>query len=737
MGNCATTQRWGGIAFLLVIPGLLFAGNASGKGSALFLGAGEALSADTSRRATTIRERRVAVDHQAIAGAGHPSGADAVGLNLFADTELTAVKVKFERRDSDHFIWSGKIEGDPLSMVVLVGSSGLVHGTIFAHGKYYALRGGNAASQELEEIDQAAFPPEGCEQARQGDPALATPAPQAAPDLSADTGSVIDVLVVYTPAARVAEGGAAAIRNLATLAVAQTNETYANSGITTRLALAHTQEIAYGETGNWDLDLSRLRGTSDGYMDSVHALRDTYHADVVVLLVDNHALCGMAYLMGTVSPSFASSAFALVDTSCATSNLTFGHEIGHIQGARHDWYVDATDNSPFTYNHGTTDLVSRQRSMMAYNDKCADSLAAPDNFCTRVPYWSNPSVVYPVNPDFPDPTPNPTGSATENNRLTLNQTASTVANFRQNGGLPITGDFDGDGKADYGHYLPSSGSWEIKLSAGGVRTETFGYTGTIPLVGDFDGDGKADFGCYDPAGLVSGGVQVAPPGSWYIMQSTAGFRTETFGYTGTLPIVGDFDGDGKADFGCYDPAGLIAGGVQLAPPGSWYIMQSTAGFRTETFGYAGTLPIVGDFDGDGKADFGCYDPAGLVAGGVQLAPPGSWYIMQSTAHFRTETFGYAGTLPIVGDFDGDGKADFGCYDPAGLVAGGVQVAQPGSWYIMQSTALFRTETFGYAGTLPIVGDFDGDGKADFGCYAPSGNNWFLMRSAAGFFTDIF
>jgi len=271
------------------------------------------------------------------------------------------------------------------------------------------------------------------------------------------------------------------------------------------------------------------------------------------------------------------------------------------------------------------------------------------------------------------------------------------------GSLPITGDFDGDSLIDYGYYIPSSGTWKLKLSSGGERTEYFGYAGTVPLVGDFDGDGITDFGCYDPDGVNSNGVWVAPPGSWYIMQSSKGLRTESFGYAGTVPLVGDFDGDGITDFGCYDPDGVYGNGVWVAPPGSWYIMQSTKGFRTETFGYAGTIPIVGDFDGDGTTDFGCYDPAGLIAGGVQIVPPGSWYIMQSTKGFRRETFGYAGTEPIVGDFDGDGTADFGCYDAVGLNVGGVQVTPPGSWFIMQTKDGFRTATFGFAGTVPLGG----------------------------------
>ncbi len=293
---------------------------------------------------------------------------------------------------------------------------------------------------------------------------------------------------------------------------------------------------------------------------------------------------------------------------------------------------------------------------------------------------------------------------------------------------PVQNDFDGDGRSDRGYYNPVQGRWMLNLSGGGVRTNLFGYAGTVPFTGDFDGDGITDYGCYDPNGIPGH----ASPGSWYIMQSRRGFRTATFGYPGTIPIVGDFDGDGQADFGCYDPDG-IPGHVS---PGSWYIMQSRRGFRTATFGYPGTIPIVGDFDGDGQTDFGCYDPNGIPG----YASPGSWYIMQSRRGFRTATFGYPGTIPIVGDFDGDGQADFGCYDPDGIPGH----VSPGSWYIMQSGGRFRTETFGYRGTVPIIGDYDGDGRADFGCYDPNGipghadpGAWYIMQSGGRFLKTTF
>ncbi len=320
----------------------------------------------------------------------------------------------------------------------------------------------------------------------------------------------------------------------------------------------------------------------------------------------------------------------------------------------------------------------------------------------------------------------------------LTQTVSSVsfalfdgsASNRNQFANSVLCDFDGDGESDIGcydaegHLGQPPGSWYFMRSQAGFDgSKVFGYAGTVPVTGDFDGDGTADYGCYDAAGNLG-----QPAGSWYLMQSSAGFETRTFGYAGTVPVTGDFDGDGTADYGCYDAAGNLG-----QPAGSWYLMQSTAGFETRTFGYAGTVPVVGDFDGDGTADYGCYDAAGNYG-----QPAGSWYLMQSTAGFTTATFGYAGTVPIAGDFDGDGAADYGCYDAAG------NYGQPaGSWYLMQSSAGFETRTFGYAGTVPVTGDFDGDGTADYGCYDAAGNlgqpagSWYMMQSSEGFKTETF
>lgn len=293
-------------------------------------------------------------------------------------------------------------------------------------------------------------------------------------------------------------------------------------------------------------------------------------------------------------------------------------------------------------------------------------------------------------------------------------------------------DFDGDGASDLAAYntenIPGTQNlWYIKTATGTNTTNSFGYSGTIPVTGDFDADGITDYGCYDPDGIPG----TTEPGSWFVMLSYVGFVEFTFGYKGTVPVIGDFDGDGVDDVGLYDADGLPG----KALPGSWYIVTSSEGFRTEQFGYAGTVPVVGDFDGDGTEDIGCYDADGIPG----AAEPGTWYAMMSSNGFQTKVFGYSGTVPVVGDFDGDRIDDIGCYDASGIPG----VVEPGSWYFMTSANGFYTETFGYAGTAPVVADYDGDGVDDFGCYDASGidgyvpeGSWFLLTTTEGFFRDV-
>ena len=217
----------------------------------------------------------------------------------------------------------GRLRGIALSSVNLVVEDGLMAANIVFPGGAYQVRYAGSGVHVVYEVDQSAYPPE-------AEPIpVDLPADAGADNVSAeavafDDGSQIDVLVVYTAAALTAAGGTTAMNTLIGLAISETNTSYGNSAITQRVRLVHKAEVAYDEASfDWETTLDRLTNTSDGYIDNVHTLRDTYKADEVVLLVANGDFCGMAWQMTAVSNAFNTKAFALVNWDCATGYYSF------------------------------------------------------------------------------------------------------------------------------------------------------------------------------------------------------------------------------------------------------------------------------------------------------------------------------------------------------------------------------------------------------------------------------
>ena len=185
------------------------------------------------------------------------------------------------------------------------------------------------------------------------------------------------MLVAYTTAAK---NASANINNLIELAVAEANQSYENSNVSVQMNLVNTYEVNYTESGHTYTDKIRFKGTTDGYMDEVHTLRNNCGADICILIISDADYAGEAYTIGASS----STAFCVVQYSYATGFYTFAHEIGHLQNCRHNICADPSG----TYNHGYEYCSGNWRTIMAYNQSCCV------NGTTRFQYWSNPDITY-------------------------------------------------------------------------------------------------------------------------------------------------------------------------------------------------------------------------------------------------------------------------------------------------------------------------------------------------------
>lgn len=244
-------------------------------------------------------------------------------------------------------------------------------------------------------------------------------------------------------------------------------------------------------------------------------------------------------------------------------------------------------------------------------------------------------------------------------------------------GVPVTGDFNGDGVSDLA--VVHEGQWFIDLNGNGRWDDAdmwaqLGHRGTQPLVGDWDGDGKTDIGIVGQAAALDATANAAqdnsptlPPQATSATQPIAprathelrrtvngSLRTATidrvfnYGHQADRPVVGDWDSAGV------DSVGLFRAGV-------WHLKLHADG-RPETdaevfeYGQFGDLPIVGDFNGDGTDEIGVFRD-------------GRWFIDLNhdrvlDHHDLAFEYGEAGDRPVVGDWNGDGIDDIGVVSAA-------------------------------------------------------------------------
>ncbi|WP_164712231.1 PAN domain-containing protein [Methylobacterium currus] len=313
-----------------------------------------------------------------------------------------------ETRSPGDFTWYGTLSGVPGQATLIVHGDNIT-GSIQDQGTLYRIEPVGNGVHALIKVDEKRFPPEHPPSFQQKERRGDIQAPTVAQDSPAgDARTRIDILVAYTASAR---GAVSDINTTIQLAVAEANQSYINSRINIRLNVVDSLELAYSEAGkSFDTILADFASNA-----TIKNRRNTSKADMSIMIVNQSDYCGLAdAIMATEA-----TAFAIVHYDCATGYYSFAHELGHLQGARHDPATDST-NTPFAYGHGLQHLspTPAWRTIMAY---------ACSGGCPRLQYWSNPDVQY--NGIAMGST------ASNNNARVLNATAATVAAFR-NAGYP-------------------------------------------------------------------------------------------------------------------------------------------------------------------------------------------------------------------------------------------------------------------------------------------------------------
>ena len=235
----------------------------------------------------------------------------------------------------------------------------------------------------------------------------------------------------------------------------------------------------------------------------------------------------------------------------------------------------------------------------------------------------------------------------------VNNNANAALFFTSDWKVAATGDFNGDGRADF--LLRQTGGqiteWLGAANGGfvdnGATAGIFFFNDwKIAGVGDFNGDGKGDFLLRSDSGWLTQWLGSAN-GSFVNNGATAGlFFTVDWKVAGT----GDFNGDGKSDFLLRNDAGWLTQWLGTSN-GSFVNNGPAAGLF---FGVDWTVAGTGDFNGDGKTDMLLRQTGGQITEWLGSSN-GSFVNNGAVAglYFPPEW-----KIASIGNFNGDGFDDF-------------------------------------------------------------------------------
>jgi subtilisin family serine protease len=194
-----------------------------------------------------------------------------------------------------------------------------------------------------------------------------------------------------------------------------------------------------------------------------------------------------------------------------------------------------------------------------------------------------------------------------------------------NGDLPVSGDWNGDGRDTIGVFRPSTRTWYLDYNNDRVPDKIFAYglNGDLPVAGDWNSNGIDTVGVFRPTTRT-----------WYLDYNNDGVPDKilAYGLSGDLPVAGDWNKDGTDTIGVFRPTTR-----------TWYLDYNNDRVPDKifAFGLNGDLPLVGDWNNDGIDTVGVFRPTTRT-----------WYLDYNNDGVPDKILAYGlnGDKPVSGDW---------------------------------------------------------------------------------------
>ena len=209
-----------------------------------------------------------------------------------------------------------------------------------------------------------------------------------------DSTATIDLMIVYTPQARVWMEGQSSVAVVIAEALNRSQLAIDNSDVQVELRLVHTHQTEFDESGLTGREIyteliSPPGMPGQGQLDEVHILRNEYGVDLVALFAHISDVGGLAGLLNDPKGN-SRIAFSVNRVQQMATSYTLVHELGHNMGNHHS-RNQSQETAP--ESGGVFEYSTGWRWSGQSGGEYVSVMTYPQGG-TRVAHFSNPDITY-------------------------------------------------------------------------------------------------------------------------------------------------------------------------------------------------------------------------------------------------------------------------------------------------------------------------------------------------------